>query len=439
MALKRKDELYMTDESGNTVKPSTVDKTAPTGSASPSATSKEETKPSTPTTTVPSAKIPGLTNKAPSLPDYTAPKYSAPTYAPSEAVNQAAQMLSEQMAKAPGQYNSPWSTQLNDTLNKILNREKFSYDFNGDAFYQQYKDKFTQQARMASEDAVARASAMTGGYGNSYAATAGAQAFNEQMGQLNDVIPELYQMAYDKYAREGQDLKDAYSLLAAREAEAYGKYRDEKADFLTERDYLTGRLESEKADDYNRFVDDRNFGYGQYVDDRNLEYDANRDTVADKKWQSEFDLAVDQYNKNLELSQREAAAKEQAAIEEEAAARQEVLNKIGKELEKYDNNEDMANHLALLVNRDEITQEEAADLLDEYAYANFADREWRRGDNNLDPVFNIPTGATMITDQYGNEMTLKELQDKLISEGMSELEFQAWYEKMLKNWGYAPL
>jgi hypothetical protein len=439
MALKRKDELFMTGESGNTVKPSTVDKTAPTGSVSPSATSKEETKPSTPTTpttTAPSTKISGLDNKAPSLPGYTASKYSAPTYAPSEAVNQAAQMLSEQMAKAPGQYNSPWSTQLNETLDKILNREKFSYDFNGDAFYQQYKDKFTQQARMASEDAVARASAMTGGYGNSYAATAGAQAFNEQMGQLNDIIPELYQMAYDKYAREGQDLKDAYSLLAAREAEAYGKYRDEKADFLTERDYLTGRLESEKADDYNRFVDDRNFGYGQYVDDRNFGYGANRDTVADKKWQSEFDLAVDQYNKNLELSQREA---EQAAVEEEAAVRKEVTDKVGKELEKFDNNEDMANYLATLVNREEITEEEAAAMLDKYAYADLADREWRRGDNNLDPVFNIPTGATMVTDQYGNEMTLKELQDKLISEGMTETEFAAWYEKMLKNWGYAPL
>lgn len=469
MALKRKDELYMTDESGNAVKPSTVDKTAPTGPVSPSVTSKEETKPSaptgtispsvtnkredifmvdangnkydpltnkpvssqpstpstttptTPTTTSPSTKIQGLTNKAPSLPGYT-----APTYQPSEAVNQAAQMLADQMAKAPGQYNSPWSTQLNDTLNKILNREKFSYDLNGDAFYQQYKDKFTQQARMASEDAVARASAMTGGYGNSYAATAGAQAFNEQMGQLNDVIPELYQMAYDKYAREGQDLKDAYSMLAAREAEAYGKYRDEKADYLTERDYLTGRLESEQANDYNRFANDRNFGYG-----------ANRDTVADNKWQSEFDLAVDQYNKNLELSQREATLKEQVATDEANAAHDKFLNDTSKEIAtKFKDTQDAAEYIADLLNNEEITNEEADALLDKYDFAN---REWSKGDENLDPVFNIPTGATIVTDQYGNEMTLKELQDKLMSEGMSDIAFQAWYEKMLKTWGYEPL
>jgi polyhydroxyalkanoate synthesis regulator phasin len=360
----------------------------------------------------------GLTNKAPSLPEYT-----APTYQPSEAVNQAAQMLADQMAKAPGQYNSPWVTQLNDTLDKILNREKFSYDFNGDAFYQQFKDKFTQQARMASEDAVARASAMTGGYGNSYAATAGAQAYNAEMQQLNDVIPELYQMAYDRYAREGQDLKDAYSMLAAREAEAYGKYRDEKADYLTERDYLTGRLESEKADDYNRFADERNFGYG-----------ANRDTVADKKWQSEFDLAVDQFNKNLELSQ-------QAAIDKATADRNKVVDDIGKELpEKFDNNEDMANHVATLVNRGEITEEEAIEILNKYSYADYKDRDWHIEDIGRDP-FGAPGAETIFKDQYGNSVSYVDIMDELIASGMSQEEADKWMLDLLtklhgnKEWG----
>lgn len=363
--------------------------------------------------------ISGLTNKAPSLPEYT-----APTYQPSEAVNQAAKMLADQMAKAPGQYNSPWATQLNDTLDKILNREKFSYDFNGDAFYQQFKDKFTQQARMASEDAVARASAMTGGYGNSYAATAGAQAYNAEMQQLNDVIPELYQMAYDRYSREGQDLKDAYSMLAAREAEAYGKYRDEWADYLTERDYLTGRLESEKADDYNRFADERNFGYG-----------ANRDTVADKKWQSEYDLAIDQYNKNLELSQREAEASrvaaEEAAKDKATADRNKVLDNIGKELpEKFDNNEDMSDYIAVLLNRGEITEEEAMELIDKYAYADYKDRDWHIEDNTADDVSDY-----VLKDQYGHTTTVGELVAEVEStvgkeDGITEQEYAEWLKSL---------
>jgi hypothetical protein len=284
---------------------------------------------------------------------------------------------------------------------------------------------------MASEDAVARASAMTGGYGNSYAATAGAQAFNEQMGQLNDVIPELFQMAYDKYAREGQDLKDAYSMLAAREAEAYGKYRDEMGDYLTERDYLTGRLESEKADDYNRFADERNFGYG-----------ANRDTVADKKWQSEYDLAIDQYNKNLELSQREeeasrvaaeeaAKAKEQAATDKATADRNKVLDNIGKELpEKFDNNDDMDAYLATLVNRGEITEEEAIEILNKYSYADYKDRTWRIEDNTADDISDY-----VLKDQYGHTMTVEELVAEVEStvgkeDGITEQEYAEWLKSL---------
>lgn len=388
----------------------------------------------TPSSTMSPSKntVSGLTNKAPSLPEYT-----APTYHPSEAVNQAAKMLADQMAKAPGQYNSPWATQLNDTLDKILNREKFSYDFNGDAFYQQYKDKFTQQARMASEDAIARASAMTGGYGNSYAATAGAQAFNDQMGQLNDVIPELFQMAYDRYAREGQDLKDAYSMLAAREAEAYGKYRDEMGDYLAEKDYLTGRLESAKADDLNN---------------RNFEYNAHRDTVEDQKWASEFDLAVDQINKNLELSQREAEASRVAA-EKAAKAKEEdeknkvieerkkFLDDIGKELpEKFDNNEDMANYLAILEGRGDITGDEAMALLDKYAYADYIDRDWHIEDIGRDP-FGAPGVETIFKDQYGNSVSYADIMDELKASGMSQEEADKWMLDLLtklhgnKEWG----
>ena len=75
-------------------------------------------------------------------------------------------------------YTDNWSNTLNDLTNKVLNREKFSYDLNGDALYQQYKDQYTNLGRLAMADTIGQASAMTGGYGNSYAATAGNQAFH---------------------------------------------------------------------------------------------------------------------------------------------------------------------------------------------------------------------------------------------------------------------
>lgn len=184
----------------------------------------------------------------------------------SDAVKQA-QALLQQLYQKPGAYQSAWQAQLDDTIQKILNREEFSYDLNGDALYQQYKGQQMLQGQQAMMDAMGQAQAMTGGYGNSYAQTVGQQAYQGHIQQLNDKIPELYQLALSKYQMEGDELKDRAAVLAQMEDR-----------------------------DYGRWADDRDFGYGQFIDDRNYQYQQGRDEVADKQWQAEFDEAVRQYN-----------------------------------------------------------------------------------------------------------------------------------------------
>lgn len=98
-------------------------------------------------------------------------------------------------------------------VDEYLGRDPFSYDFNADALYQQYKDMYMQQGKVAMQDAMGQAAAMTGGYGNSYAATVGNQAYQEHLGKLNEVIPELYQLALNKHNQEGQDMLDAIGML----------------------------------------------------------------------------------------------------------------------------------------------------------------------------------------------------------------------------------
>lgn len=224
-------------------------------------------------------------------------------YKESDIVTQAQAALNAQLANKPGAYQSEWQTQLDDTIKKILNREKFSYDLNGDALYQQYKDKYIQQGKMAMGDAIGQASAMTGGYGSSYAQSVGQQAYQAQLDNLNDIVPELYQMAYDKYNQEGQDLYNQYAMLGDRENLDYGRYRDSMADWLAERDYLANRYDSERDFDYSKYNNERDFAYGQYADDKNLAYNdyryalelayqKERDKVADEQWQKEYDLAA---------------------------------------------------------------------------------------------------------------------------------------------------
>ena len=106
------------------------------------------------------------------------------------------------------------SADMENLYNQIKNRKDFKYDLDADALYQQYKDKYINQGRLAMEDTMGQAAALTGGYGNSYAQSVGQQAYNAQLDKLNDVIPELYQLAYDRYATEGQDLYNKYSLAA---------------------------------------------------------------------------------------------------------------------------------------------------------------------------------------------------------------------------------
>lgn len=85
-----------------------------------------------------------------------------------------------------------WSyddSDLKAYYDKLLNREDFSFDLNNNALYNQYKDFYTKQGNLAMMDTIGQASAMTGGYGNSYAAAAGQQAYQQNLDKLGEMVP----------------------------------------------------------------------------------------------------------------------------------------------------------------------------------------------------------------------------------------------------------
>lgn len=193
-------------------------------------------------------------------------------YQESETVQQAGAALQAALAAQPGAYQSKWQSQVDSIIDQILNRQAFNYDFNEDALYKQYAEQYTRRGKLAMQDTMGQAAAMTGGYGSSYASTAGNQAYQEYLSQLNEVIPELYGMALDRYQMEGQEMYNQYSMLSAQEQQEYARYMDDYNKWLSERDYATGRYDSERDYDYSKYIDDRNYEYGKYIDDRNYEY-----------------------------------------------------------------------------------------------------------------------------------------------------------------------
>ena len=157
----------------------------------------------------------------------------------SDTVSQAFAALEQHMKTQPG-YTDNWSTQLKGIIDQLTAPDNWTYDINEDALYQQYKEQYAALGKMAMQDTMGQAAAMTGGYGSSYASTAGNQAYQGYLSQLNEVVPELYGMARDQHNQERQDLYSQYAMLADRESQEYGRWVDEYNQWASERDYLTG-------------------------------------------------------------------------------------------------------------------------------------------------------------------------------------------------------
>ena len=245
------------------------------------------TKVSTPSTTTPSGSTTGADKPSQS----TGFQYGE--YQVSDTVKQAEQMLQQQLAQKPGAYQSPWQSQLNDVIQKIMNREEFSYDLNGDALYQQYKGQAVNNGQMAMMDTMGQASALTGGYSNSYAQNVGQQAYQGELQKLNDKIPELYELAMNQYNQEGQQMYDQASVLGTMEDQEYGRYRDHVSDYNSELDRLTEDARYQGELDYGKYLDGYNMAYGQY-----------RDAASDQQWQAEFDEAKRQYDQQYALANK---------------------------------------------------------------------------------------------------------------------------------------
>lgn len=191
-------------------------------------------------------------------------------------------------ANPVGPYQSKWQNQLDAALNAITNRKAFSYDFNADPMYQMYKDQYTKLGNEAAANAAANVSALSGGFGNSYATTAAAQANQQYLTKLNEMIPELYNLAMNKYKMEGDELNNRYSVLGTAEDRDYGRYRDQLADWYDKLNYLNsaedryyGRYRDQVAD-YNDLLAYLQGAYGTQL--------------SNDQWRAELDEKIREFD-----------------------------------------------------------------------------------------------------------------------------------------------
>ena len=185
-------------------------------------------------------------------------------------------------------YNNRYDAQIQELLGEILNRQEFTYDPETDPLYANYRKQYTREGDRATANALANAAASSGGQLSSWAQTAAGQAANYYAAQMTDKIPELEQLAYQKYMNE-ENLK--YSDLAAvqgAEQSDYDKYLNDLMQFNTDRNFdynvwsdaydrivtnlgtVSGLEQNDYAkyqDQLNQYNTDRNFEYGKLLDE----------------------------------------------------------------------------------------------------------------------------------------------------------------------------
>ena len=162
-------------------------------------------------------------------------------------------------------YENTFAQQQKDLLDRILNREDFSWSKETDPQWSSYKKSYLREGDRATANALAQASAASGGRPSSHAVNAATQAGDYYATKLNDVIPTLYQQAYERYLDEyNMKLKDLNTVNQQEQLD-YAKYLDRLGQFNT----------------------DRGFAYQNYADD----YDRLRSQLADVQGQDQIDYA----------------------------------------------------------------------------------------------------------------------------------------------------
>ena len=135
------------------------------------------------------------------------------------------------LAAKPGGYNNIYAGAMQQGMNNLLSMQPFQYDVNADGLYQQIKDNYIKQGRQAMMDTQGQSAALTGGYGNSYGVQASQQAYQDSLGNLAGMIPQLADAAYGRYRDQISDQRANLEAMRQLENQDYTRWLSEQEDY----------------------------------------------------------------------------------------------------------------------------------------------------------------------------------------------------------------
>ncbi len=233
-----------------------------------------------------------------------------------------------------------YTDQVESIFNKFMNREDFQYDVSEDQLFQQALASAMGSGKTAMQDTIGQASALTGGYGSTYATSAGNQAYNSFIEDAYNNLPEYYNMALKAYQMEAEEMLQQFNMASTLDNQEYGRLLDSYNAGVDDRNwkyntafneyttsvnnaYNSANLQLQQNAQignnlYNTYAIDKdtyetkyNQGYQSWLDSVNnasviagmqnkhywsqteFDYQKERDAEEDRKWQESFDYQKD--------------------------------------------------------------------------------------------------------------------------------------------------
>ena len=215
--------------------------------------------------------------------------------------NELTQSLMQQLISGKTSYTDS----LQDLISQIQNREDFEYDVDKDPLFQQALASAMNSGRSAMQDTIGQASALTGGYGSTYATSAGNQAYNQFIEDAYNNLPEYYQMALEAYQMEGQELYNQFNMLSTADATEYQRmYNSWDASYRNTQDMWNREFSTWEAD-VNQAFNSANFQlneHSQLVDNAYKIFGANMD-MYESMYAKEYQSWQDQVTQAQQYAQ----------------------------------------------------------------------------------------------------------------------------------------
>lgn len=344
------------------------------------------------------------------------------------AINDSEQWIADYEQNNPkAEYESKYDPQIDKLLNEILNRDDFSYDAMNDPLYQQYAKMYQREGERAMKETMAEAAAGAGGM-NTYAMTAAMQANNYYNSQLNDKIPELYQLAYDMYLNDKESKVQDLGILQNMDATQYNRYRDTIQDYYNDKNFAYNAYQNaitqgnwQNNFDYNSMLDNRNWNNDQYW--ANKEWDYN-DMWKNKEYTD--NRADIEYERN-QAEEDEAKAEIQWYIENGVTSiPSDLIKKSG--LDQNAINQMIANHQLEQASKGKSSSSSKEDIVDDDDddYKPIIDDETKKTSKNFTEVSNACDELASKGDKWAAAAYAKEALD-------SKIITQEEYNSLLKK------